>query len=228
MPFWAASRVVAGAALDQQVFDVGDVDYRSAPGEDRDAGGAVASDVDDVVRAGAVGGNAVVARTAVDHHAIADAHVIDGDLFAAETLDDRRAGGRHGEVKRVVGRRAGHRHGVNGVVVAATEGREIDVDLLDAGAGQVADGDVVDATQRRDVDGLHAVQVHRDGPDIAREQRVRAVGRQHHVLVRVGAVELQRVGAGVALDDVAAIARVPDEGVVARAEHAPCRCRARH
>ena len=34
----------------------------------------------------------------------------------------------------------------------------------------------------------------------------------------VGAVEHQRVGAGLALDDVAAVARVPDERVVAVAE----------
>src|SRR6185503_5376612 len=58
------------------------------------------------------------------------------------------------------------------------------------------------------------VRVHRDGPDIACEYRVRAVGREGHVLACVGAVELQRVGAGVALDDVAAVARVPSEHVV--------------
>jgi hypothetical protein len=65
---------------------------------------------------------------------------------------------------------------------------------------------------------LHAVQVHRDGRDIAREDRVRAVGRDVDVLANVGAVELQRVGAGAAFDDIAAIARVPSEHVVAGAQ----------
>ena len=37
----------------------------------------------------------------------------------------------------------------------------------------------------------------------------------------------ERVDAVLALDHVAAVARVPDERVVARAEEAPCRCRGR-
>ena len=45
-----------------------------------------------------------------------------------------------------------------------------------------------------------------------------AVGRDVDVLVDVGAVEQQRVGAGLALDGVAAVARIPLEHVVARAE----------
>src|SRR5207253_2593776 len=108
----------------------------------------------------------VVARTAVDHHAIPDAHVVDGDLFAAETLDDRRAGGRHGEVKRIAGHRARYRHHVSRVVVAAAECREVDIDLLDASAGHIADRDIVCATQRCNVYGLHAMQVHCDGADV--------------------------------------------------------------
>ena len=45
-----------------------------------------------------------------------------------------------------------------------------------------------------------------------------AIGRDVDVLVDVGAVEQQRVGAGLALDGVAAVAGVPDERVVAGAE----------
>ena len=45
-----------------------------------------------------------------------------------------------------------------------------------------------------------------------------AVGRDVDVLVDVGAVEQERVEAGLALDRVAAVARVPDEDVVAGAE----------
>ena len=44
-----------------------------------------------------------------------------------------------------------------------------------------------------------------------------AVGRDVDVLGDVGAVEQQRVVAALALDGVAAVARVPDEGVVAGA-----------
>jgi hypothetical protein len=46
------------------------------------------------------------------------------------------------------------------------------------------------------------------------------------VLGDVGAVELKRIGAGLALDDVAAVARVPDEGIVA-GRRPGCRCRGR-
>ena len=65
---------------------------------------------------------------------------------------------------------------------------------------------------------LDAVEVHGDVADVAGEPRPAAVGRDVDVLVDVGAVEHQRVGAGLALDGVAAVARVPDERVVAGAE----------
>ena len=48
--------------------------------------------------------------------------------------------------------------------------------------------------------------------------RPAAVGRDVDVLADVRAVEQQRVDAGLAFDRVAAVARIPDEGVVARAE----------
>ena len=54
-----------------------------------------------------------------------------------------------------------------------------------------------------------------------------AVGRDVDVLVDVGADEQQRVGAVLALDGVAAVARVPRERVVAGAEEGRCRCRGR-
>ena len=55
----------------------------------------------------------------------------------------------------------------------------------------------------------------RDVADIAEQAHPRAIGRDVDVLVGVGAVEYQRVGAGLAFDGVAAVARVPDELVVA-------------
>ena len=45
-----------------------------------------------------------------------------------------------------------------------------------------------------------------------------AVGQDVDVLADVGAVEEQRVGAVLALDRVVAVARIPDEGVVAGAQ----------
>ena len=69
-----------------------------------------------------------------------------------------------------------------------------------------------------DVDPLDAVNVHRDCADVAGEAHPPAVGRDVDVLVVVGAVEYERVAARLALDRVAAVARVPDERVVTRTE----------
>ena len=52
----------------------------------------------------------------------------------------------------------------------------------------------------------------------AEEEQAAAVRRQRDPLVGVGAVEDHRVGAVLALDGVAAVARVPDERVVAGTE----------
>ena len=54
--------------------------------------------------------------------------------------------------------------------------------------------------------------------DVAGEPDAAAVGRDVDVLVDVGPVELQVVGAALALDGVAAVARVPHERVVPGAE----------
>ena len=121
-------------------------------------------------------------------------------------------------------------HGIRGAVIGA----EVEVDLVHVGAGQVVDGDGVGAAEGVEVDVLDAVEVHRDGGDVAGEPHPAAVGRDVDVLVDVGAVEQQRVGAGLALDGVAAVAGVPDEGVVAGAQisdvvaaaaDSRCRCR---
>ena len=89
---------------------------------------------------------------------------------------------------------------------------------LHVGLGQVVDRDGVGAAQGVDIDGLDVVEVHRDVADVAGEHRPPAIGRDVDVLVDVGAVEQQRVVARAAVDGVAAVAGVPDEGVVARAE----------
>src|SRR5262249_44334566 len=62
------------------------------------------------------------------------------------------------------------------------------------------------------------IQVHRDVADVSGQQRARAVGGNGDGFGGGGAVELQRIVARLALDDVAAVAGVPDERVVAVAE----------
>jgi hypothetical protein len=71
--------------------------------EHRDRIGAVARQADHVVAAGAGGGEGVAAAAAVDHHAVADAQVVD-DHLRAQRVDHRRAVARHREGERVVAR----------------------------------------------------------------------------------------------------------------------------
>ena len=54
--------------------------------------------------------------------------------------------------------------------------------------------------------------------DIAGEAHPPAIRRDVDVLGDIGAVEDERIDTGLTLDDVAAVTRVPDEGVVAGAE----------
>src|SRR4051794_28518520 len=107
---------------------------------------------------------------------------------------------------------------VGGAVAEPVEAGEVDVGRLQAGAGEVADGDVVGAAEGAEVRLFDAVEVHGDGGDVAGEAHARAVGRDVDVLADVRAVELQRVVAGLAFDGVAAVAGVPLEGVGAGAE----------
>ncbi len=55
--------------------------------------------------------------------------------------------------------------------------REIDVDLVHIGAGQVVDGDAVGAAERVELDALDVVQVHDDVAEVAGEAHALAVGR---------------------------------------------------
>src|SRR6185436_20054678 len=95
---------------------------------------------------------------------------------------------------------------------------QIDVDLRDIGAGEIVDGDLVGPAQGGEVDVLDIVQVHRDAGDVAGKEGPLAVGGDVDFLGDVGPVELHGVQAVLAFDRVAAIARVPDEGVIPRAQ----------
>ncbi len=90
--------------------------------------------------------------------------------------------------------------------------------MLHAGVAQVVDDESVGSAERRDLDPLHGAEIHRHAADVAGERCARAFGRDVDGFGDVRIVELKRVEAVLAVDDVAAVARVPDERVVAAAE----------
>ena len=83
---------------------------------------------------------------------------------------------------------------------------------------EVVDLDEVAATEGVDGHLLDTVGVHHDVADVAREQQAPAVVDGREGLVPAGAVERHQVAPGTSLDDVAAVAGIPDELVVVRAE----------
>src|SRR5262249_27405471 len=95
--------------------------------------------------------------------------------------------------------------------------RQVNVHASDVGARQVVDGDRIGAAERGDVDLLDPVDVHGHKADVAEQPQPAAVGRQVNVLIGSGAFDLQRIGATLAFDDIAAVARVPIERIVAGA-----------
>ncbi len=128
--------------------------------------------------------------------------------------DDPRAGGCN--ANRIIGSRAVDVDIVRLAITRPARGRsELDEDRGDACSGKIVDRDIIFASDRRDRDLLDAVEVHRDIADVAEEPDAAAVGRDVNVLVRVGSIELQCVNAILAFDDVAAVARIPGEPVVA-------------
>ena len=97
-------------------------------------------------------------------------------------------------------------------------GAERDAERGQVGAADVVGDEPVSAAERGRVDPLDVVEVHQDVADVAGEAHAPAVRRHVEDLRHARAVEGQRVGAALALDRVAAVARVPDEAVVAGAE----------
>src|SRR5262249_59690263 len=104
-------------------------------------------------------------------------------------------------------------------VASGAAGRpgKVQVDLGHGGAGQVVDGDGVGAAEGVDRDDFDTVEVHRAAVEVAGDPGPRAVGREDEPLRQVRAVDDHRVRAATAVDGVAAVARVPDERVDARA-----------
>ena len=107
------------------------------------------------------------------------------------------------------------------VAAGAAEGAgEVEADIADVGSAQVVDGGEVGAAEGVEVDPLDAGGVHRDGALSAEEPETLAVRRQVDLLAAACAVEEHRVGAVLTFDDVAAVAGIPDEGVIAGAHQA--------
>src|SRR5262249_34915698 len=104
------------------------------------------------------------------------------------------------------------------VAAAAAYHSEIDVDVVDAGAGQVVDRHIVGAGKGPEVDGFDIVGIHRDVGHVAEERGMRTIRRDRDVLGDIGAIELQYVAAPLAVNDIAAVARVPGEHVIAVAQ----------
>ena len=82
----------------------------------------------------------------------------------------------------------------------------------------VVDRDRVNPAEGVDVDRLDVVEVHDNTAQVAGERHPTEVGIRGHDLVAAGPVEDHLVEAGTTLDDVGAVARIPDEGVVALAQ----------
>ncbi len=151
-----------------------------------------------------------------------------GRLVVADRHQRREAG--HGDTGSVAGDRdrvvpvgAVDDDPVGLAIACPAAGRALEVDVRpgDVGPGQVVDRDDVRAAESLEVDGLDVVRVHRDVPQVAEEPEAVPVRRHLEALGGVGAVEEHRVGAVLALDDVAAVTGVPDErvGTVAHVGH---------
>src|SRR4029450_12948723 len=109
-----------------------------------------------------------------------------------------------------------HDH-ISGRVAGAGQA-EVDGDVDEIRPAQVVDREQVSAASQVDVRCFHAVQVHDDGRDVARQSHATGVGEHVDLLGDVAAVEVERVGSGLPLDDVARVAGVPLEVVVAVAQ----------
>lgn len=139
------------------------------------------------------------------------------DIHDRLQSEDAHPTGIAGRAERVVALRAVDRDRVGRTVAAAVGSAEVQVNIGHVGARQVADHDVVRTAQGAELSHFDIIQIHADAGHIAVEQHPAAVGEDVDVLAGTGAEEEQLVAAVLALDRVAAVARVPLEDIVARA-----------
>ena len=213
--------VVAVVAEDEVVAVAAEEHVRPLAAEDGVVAGAAVDGQLDHPGGQRRGGDRVVSAEPVDDERVVRAlGVRDRQIRAASpTTEDRGAGADH--VDDVVARwsplaittSAAPSPAVPPIVPARSTSTAVDV-----GAGEVVDGERVGAAERVELDRLDVVEVHDDVAEVAGEEHPPAVGRGREDLVAGAAVEQHRVGAVLALDDVAAVARIPLEDVVAGAE----------
>src|SRR5262245_58607576 len=143
--------------------------------------------------------------------------MVDGHLLRQPGDHDRRAGRGHGDLVVAGGAVDGHLIELT-VSGSGHEPSEIDGDLRHPGARQVADHNVVGTCASVELNVLNAIDIHRHGADVARKPRARAIRFDVELLVDVGTVEHERIEAVLAFDDIAAVARIPNERIVPGAE----------
>ena len=186
-------------------------------------------------------GDRVVARSAVEcqrdclggehrrRQRVVPAEPSDGELVTRVVMlnGDHRPKAGNGDARcvaadrdRVVRIRAVHLD----AVVLTVAGRptrgagEIEVQVRELRALQIVDGDDVGPAESVEIDPLEAREIHRHVSDVTGKPDMRPVRGNRDVLGDSRAVEAQGVGAGLAVDDVAPVAGIPDERVVARTE----------
>src|SRR6185312_9544121 len=166
----------------------------------------------------AAGVDDIVAAESIDDQLVAGFGMIEYHLRLQAADDDLAADRGDGDDVVAIGGIDGHAVDLLVADCSADDTGQVDVDLRDVGAGEVADNDVVGTAEGVEVDGLDIVQVHDDIGDIAEEQGPPAVGEDVNVLGDVGAVEDEGVDAVLAFDHVVAVAGGPAKHVIAGAE----------
>ena len=163
-------------------------------------------------------GQRVVPAEPSDDELVTRLLMLNGDHCPEAGHDDAR--GIPADSDRVVRIRAVHLD----PVVLTVAGRptrgagEIEVQVRELRALQIVDGDDVGPAESVEIDPLQSCEVHRHVADVAGEPDMRPVRGHRDVLRDSRAVEAHRVGAGFAVDAVAPVAGIPDEGVVSGAE----------
>ena len=216
----AAGDEVVAVAAEQQVVAV-------AAGDGVVAGTAIDGELRGSGRQGGGIDDVVAGERADDEPVIGGLEARDRDRSRQAVDGDRVSGADHLDGVLAGSAVDGHAIGCAVAGAAADRARQVDRDHLHVGSGEIVDQDIVGASQGGELDALDPVEVHGDAADVAGQLRPMAVGRDDHVLVDIRAVEPQRVEAVLAFDHIAAVARIPDERVVAGAQHSRCRCRGR-
>ena len=213
-----AGLVTAAVAVDRVVAVAAEERLRARAAGDRVVAVPAFEELADRPRREAGRGDGVVAADTQDEELVGRLLMLDRDLCVEAGHGD--AGRVAGCGDRIVQGSAGHDDAVGLAVTrdAAERAREVDVEVLDVGAAEVVDRDRVGAAERVEVDlSTPCVSIVMFAG--LRKNRSRSPFAERSTVSEAAAPLNTMVSrAVVALDRVAAVARVPDERVVARAE----------